>query len=224
MIPGKKTSGFVMAAILALGLTTSGCERKEHVDSGHDREMHGEDDGKAQNEGQLRMDSMNAVVSSPTQNTAMAVLSPTQGNTVAGTISFTQVSGGVQITGNLQGLPPNSTHGFHVHEKGDCSAADGSSAGGHFNPDNHQHGGPDDQMRHVGDLGNVQSDASGNARYERLVPGMTLEGANSIIGRGLIVHKKADDFKTQPTGGAGDRIACGVIQKAGTVLDTKTDR
>jgi Cu-Zn family superoxide dismutase len=217
-------TGIMAAAILSFGFLTTGCERKEHADTGHDREMHGEDNGKAHGEGQLRMDSMNTVVQTPTSQTAMAVLNPTQGNSVSGTITFTKVAGGVQVTGNLQGLPANSTHGFHIHEKGDCSAPDGTSAGGHFNPTGHQHAGPDAAQKHVGDLGNITSDASGNARYERLIPDMMMEGETSIVGRGIIVHKNADDFKTQPTGNAGDRVACGVIQMAGTVQDTKTDR
>jgi Cu-Zn family superoxide dismutase len=216
MTKKQNLSGIMVAAMLSFGFLTIGCERKEHVDTGHDREMHGEDNNKAHGEGNLNMDSMNTATQAPASQTAMAILSPTQGNSVSGTISFTKVAGGVQVTGNLQGLPPNSTHGFHIHEKGDCSAPDGTSAGGHFNPTGHPHAAPEAAQRHAGDLGNITSDASGNARYERLIPDMMMDGAASIVGRGVIVHKNADDFKTQPTGNAGDRVACGVIQAAQT--------
>jgi Cu-Zn family superoxide dismutase len=104
-------------------------------------------------------------------------------------------------------------HGFHIHEKGDCSAADASSAGGHFNPTGKPHGGPDSDARHAGDFGNIEADATGNARYSRTFSDLTLDGESSIIGKAIIVHQKADDLKTQPSGDAGGRIGCGVIAR-----------
>jgi Cu-Zn family superoxide dismutase len=141
---------------------------------------------------------------------AVAVLSSTKGNSVSGTVTFTKVDGGVKIVADVTGLTPG-LHGFHIHEFGDCSAADATSAGGHFNPHHMQHGGPDAAVRHAGDFGNLEADASGKAHYERVDTMISLEGADSIVGHGVIVHEKADDLKTQPTGNAGARVACGAI-------------
>jgi Cu-Zn family superoxide dismutase len=141
---------------------------------------------------------------------AVAVLSPTQGNAVAGEVTFTKVDGGVKIVADVTGLTPG-LHGFHIHEFGDCSAPDGASAGGHFNPHHMQHGGPDAEMRHAGDFGTLEADATGKAHYERVDTVISLEGADSIVGHAVIVHAKADDLKTQPTGNAGARVACGAI-------------
>jgi Cu-Zn family superoxide dismutase len=123
------------------------------------------------------------------------------------------VDGGVQIVADLEGLEPGK-HGFHIHENGDCSAPDAESAGGHFNPDGSPHGAPDNpaSQRHVGDLGNVEADADGKAHYERTDQIISMEGDNSIVGKAVIVHAQSDDLQTQPTGGAGPRLACGVIQ------------
>jgi Cu-Zn family superoxide dismutase len=141
---------------------------------------------------------------------AVAVLAPTKGNEVSGVVTFTMVKSGVLIVADVTGLTPGA-HGFHIHEFGDCSAADGASAGGHFNPHHAQHGAPDSEMRHAGDFGNLDADATGKAHYERVDKVISLEGADSIIGHAVIVHAKADDLKTQPTGNAGARVACGVI-------------
>ena len=141
---------------------------------------------------------------------AVAVLSPTKGNSVSGTVTFTRFQTGVKIVADVSGLTPG-LHGFHVHEFGDCSAPDAASAGGHFNPTQTHHGAPDMPFRHVGDFGNLVADASGNAHYERVDTIIVLNGGNSVIGHALIVHEKVDDLKTQPTGNAGGRVACGVI-------------
>ena len=141
---------------------------------------------------------------------AVATLSPTKGNSVSGIVTFTKVQTGVKIVADISGLTPG-THGFHVHEFGDCSAPDASSAGGHFNPLRTQHGAPDTQFRHAGDFGNLDADASGKAHYERVDTMILLEGPNTIVGRAVIVHEKADDLRSQPTGNAGGRVACGVI-------------
>ena len=145
---------------------------------------------------------------------AVAVLQPTQGNNVHGVIKFEQTPAGVHITGQITGLAPNSTHGFHIHEFGDASSADGSAAGGHYNPEGaaHQHAGMDNPMRHAGDLGNVQADGSGAASIDVTDPDLSIAGMNHpIIGRGLVLHANADDLKSQPAGNAGPRIAVGVI-------------
>lgn len=142
---------------------------------------------------------------------AVAVLSPTQGNNVTGTITFTEERDGVRVIADVRGLTPGS-HGFHVHDKGDCSAPDAASAGSHFNPENMPHGGPDAAQRHAGDLGNIMADASGHGRLDRIDHHLSFSGPNSILGRAVIVHAKADDLKSQPAGDAGARVACGVIQ------------
>ena len=145
-----------------------------------------------------------------TVNKAVCVVYPTQGNAVTGTVTFTRVSGGVKIVADLQGLTQGK-HGIHIHECGDCSAVDGTSAGGHFNPMSKSHGAPMDAMRHEGDMGNIVADASGKAHLEYVDTAISLDGVTSIIGRSVIIHKNEDDLKTQPTGNAGARVACGVI-------------
>src|SRR6058998_1710618 len=144
----------------------------------------------------------------------ISVLHPTAGNKVSGTVTFTPVADGVQVHAEIAGLTPGN-HGFHVHEFGDCSAADASSAGAHFNPTNKPHAGPDAAERHVGDMGNVEADASGKATLEYLDHQISLTNdQQSAIGRSVVVHAKADDLKSQPAGDSGARIACGVIGRA----------
>jgi superoxide dismutase, Cu-Zn family len=146
----------------------------------------------------------------------IAVLHPTAGNKVTGTVTFTPVADGVQVHAEITGLAPGK-HGFHVHEFGDCSAADGSSAGAHFNPTNQPHAGPDAAARHEGDMGNVEADGSGNAKLDYVDHQISLSNdPKSVIGRSVVVHTKPDDLKTQPTGDSGARIACGVIGWAKT--------
>jgi Cu-Zn family superoxide dismutase len=146
---------------------------------------------------------------------AVAVLTPTQGSSVAGKVSFTRVAGGVRIEAEVSGLK-EGLHGFHIHEFGDCSAPDGASAGGHFNPTGDPHAGPKDAKRHAGDLGNLEAGKDGVAKLDWVDPTGSLEGAGSVLGRGVIVHEKADDLKTQPTGNAGGRVACGIVGAAKT--------
>ena len=141
---------------------------------------------------------------------AVCVLYPTQGNNVTGTITFITTDKGVKVIADLQGLTKGK-HGFHIHECGDCTSPDGSSAGGHFNPMGKSHGAPMDMMRHMGDMGNIEADETGKAHLEYLDNTISLTGENSIIGHSIIIHKNEDDMKTQPTGNAGARVACGVI-------------
>lgn len=143
-------------------------------------------------------------------NKAVAVLHPTRGSNVTGTVYFSRTPNGVQVTADVMGLSPGK-HGFHIHEFGDCTAPDGTSAGGHFNPENRPHAGPEQANRHVGDLGNIEADAGGNAHYVRTDTQLKFDGSDSIIGRGVIVHAGADDLVSQPSGNAGPRVACGVI-------------
>ena len=140
---------------------------------------------------------------------ALAVLQSSDGK-VKGTIHFMGHGASVHVHGTISGLEPGK-HGFHVHEFGDCSAADFTSAGSHFNPTNDPHAAPSEAKRHVGDMGNVEAKADGTAAVDYMDPKLAFTGAKSILGRGVIVHAKADDLKTQPTGDAGGRLACGVI-------------
>lgn len=145
---------------------------------------------------------------------AMVQVQPTSGHTAAGTLQLAVVDGAVHITGQLTGLEPNGSHGFHVHQVGDCSAPDASSAGDHFNPDGAAHGAPNTPPHHAGDLGNITADASGNATLDLRFQQISLGGgaANDVIGKSVVVHAQADDLSSQPSGNAGARIACGVIQ------------
>jgi Cu-Zn family superoxide dismutase len=141
---------------------------------------------------------------------AICVLQPTKGNKASGIVTFTQRDGAIEIEGEITGLTPGE-HGFHVHEFGDLNSMDGSATGGHFNPEKEKHGGPHDAERHVGDLGNIEAIGNGTAKFKITDKLIKLYGKHSIIGHGLIVHAKADDLKSQPSGDAGGRVCQGVI-------------
>jgi Cu-Zn family superoxide dismutase len=143
---------------------------------------------------------------------AVAKLDAKSGSQVSGTVTFTKSGDDVQVVADIQGLKPGK-HGFHLHEKGDCSAADAASAGAHFNPTKQHHGGPMTAEHHTGDFGNIEADASGKAHLDWKGK-MQLSGADSIIGKSVVVHEKEDDLKTDPSGNSGARIACGVIEAA----------
>lgn len=143
---------------------------------------------------------------------AVVVLAPTTGSSTSGSVNFIKMGPRVLVQGEVRGLRPNAQHGFHVHEKGDCTSGDGMSAGGHFNPTGQPHGRHAAGMHHTGDLPSLQADAAGVARFSFESTSISVDGGDSdIAGRGLIVHRDVDDFSTQPTGNAGPRLACGVI-------------
>lgn len=142
---------------------------------------------------------------------AVSVLHPTKNSSVTGTVHFAQEeANGVRVTAAVDGISPGK-HGFHIHELGDCSALDGTSAGGHYNPQRLPHAGPDQVKRHEGDLGNLEADTAGHANYDHVDNHLSLNGTHSIVGRAVIVHVGEDDLVSQPTGNAGGREACGVI-------------
>lgn len=146
---------------------------------------------------------------------ASANLQATKGNSVTGSVKFVQIGSKVAVSGEVLGLKPSAVHGFHIHEKGDCSSGDGVSAGGHFNPTAKAHGAHDNSEHHAGDLPSLVADASGKARFNFETDSISVgSGVADVIGRGLIVHRDPDDFKTQPTGNSGPRVACAVIVKA----------
>ena len=147
----------------------------------------------------------------PEGPSAIATVRPASGSQVHGEIKFTQVGTRVRVTGEIGALAPGS-HGFHIHEKGDCSAADAMSTGGHFNPQGRKHGAPGAAERHAGDLGNLNASEYGKATLSMMVDGISVsKGADGIIGRAVIVHANQDDLKTDPTGNAGGRVGCGEI-------------
>jgi len=152
-----------------------------------------------------------------TQNqgpSAGALLTPTNGNTTSGSVSFTQSGNKVLVVAEIKGLKPNAEHGFHIHDKGDSSSGDGMSTGGHFNPTTQAHGAHGTGGHHTGDLPSLVADANGVAKLKFESTTISIDsGLTNIVGRGLIVHRDPDDFKTQPTGNAGPRLACAVIVK-----------
>ena len=157
---------------------------------------------------------MRDMMPASSQPTASASLAPTTGNTARGTVTFTPDGDEVRVRANVSGLKPNAEHGFHVHEKGDCSSGDGMSAGGHYNPAGKPHG-PQSSEHHAGDMPSLRADANGNASASFELKGVSVGGGSAdLVGKGLIVHRDPDDYRTQPTGNAGPRIACAVIRKS----------
>ncbi|MCZ8292720.1 MAG: superoxide dismutase family protein [Hylemonella sp.] len=145
---------------------------------------------------------------------ASAQLQPTRGSSTSGEVRFVQQGGKVMVSGEVRGLKPGAEHGFHVHDKGDCSSGDGMSTGGHFNPGGLKHGAHGGAEHHVGDLPSLKADAMGVARFSFESGSIAVGSGNAdIVGRGLIVHRDPDDYTTQPTGNAGPRLACAVIAR-----------
>lgn len=141
-------------------------------------------------------------------------IAPASGTLVSGRLDIEAVDGGVRIRGELGGLGRGTQHAIHVHERGDCSAADGSSAGGHFNPGNALHGRAGQGAHHAGDMDNLRTDANGVAQIDISLGGVVLGGGapTDILSRAIIVHAAPDDYSSQPSGNAGARIGCGVIE------------
>lgn len=147
----------------------------------------------------------------PRTTTVEAVLRPTRGNSASGAMTFAQTGADLLIKGTFSGLTPGP-HGLHVHERGDCSGAGASSAGGHFNPYGRRHGPPGGTASHLGDLPMLTAGKDGTARFEARMTGMTLDdGPAGILGRSVVVTARPDDFTTQPDGNSGARVSCGVI-------------
>lgn len=156
-----------------------------------------------------------AVLTAPAASTipaAVAHVAGASGSLVSGTLALVPLHGGLRVTGDIGGLAPGS-HGFHIHQTGDCTAADAASAGGHFNPTGSGHGRAGTATHHAGDIDNIVADASGVAHVDVQLRGVSLGGsaATDIVGRALVVHAAPDDYRSQPAGNSGARIGCGVI-------------
>ncbi len=148
----------------------------------------------------------------------VVTLGAASGSRVSGELTVTPEGSGVRITGTIDGLEPSTQHGLHIHQIGDCSAPDASSAGDHFNPGDAPHGNPDGEQHHAGDLPNAHADSYGLAMVDVTVDQLQLGGGGEfdILGRAIVVHAQPDDYTSQPSGASGARIACGVI---GTAAD-----
>lgn len=144
---------------------------------------------------------------------AMSTLQPSSGQTAKGTVHLSDAGeGNVDVQVDLTGVPPG-THGFHIHEKGDCGN-NGANAGGHFNPTSMVHSAPDAVSHHAGDFGNVTADANGEVHTRFTTHSVSLKSgeANNPLGKAVVLHEKPDDLASQPSGNAGGRIACGVLE------------
>lgn len=191
---------FKLTNLFALLLLVVSCS------SSDEQEKAGSDQGEAgstESLGEAQIMDQNA-------KRGFAIINPKSGSDVVGAVTFTEVEGGVRIIADVGGLTEGK-HGFHIHESGDCSSDDGSSAGGHFNPTNESHGNFDSQLRHVGDLGNLEANKYGFAHYDRVDSVITIDGENSIVGKSVVIHEGEDDLQSDPTGNSGSRIGCGSI-------------
>jgi len=157
---------------------------------------------------------LGACASAPVESLrATAQLQPTKGSKTFGEATFEEAEGKIHVVVYVQGLKPGQEHGLHIHEVGDCSSGDGMSTKGHFNPFGKAHAHAGTPERHAGDLPSLKAGKDGRAKVDAMLDVITIAaGPGNIVGRGLIVHADPDDYKTQPTGNAGARIACGVIR------------
>lgn len=153
---------------------------------------------------------LNATVLAQNKPIAIAYVQPTEGNTAQGSVAFFNEAGNqLRIVAKIKGLTPG-LHGFHVHEKGDCSDPKGMSAGPHYNPDNQPHGNYHQGSHHAGDLPNLKANQKGYAILTYRIHGKNIADSG-FLGRSIIIHADEDDYHSQPAGNSGNRIACGVI-------------
>ncbi len=208
------TPTYWACGLLGLTLSLASCSHDNRADARSANDADGSEqsiDGKPV---QSPSESADAAEARGAAASAVADIQPTSGNPTKGRLTFVAVDGGVHVEGTVAGLTDGGLHGFHVHEKGDCSAPDGKSAGDHFNPSGHPHGNPGEgHEHHLGDMNNLKADSRGNAAVDFVIQGATLGGGGptDILGRAVIVHQAEDDYSTQPSGNSGARIACGVI-------------
>lgn len=214
--PHRNTVSLVLVAIVAFAAFAAGCDRDTTTSTSGSGGSGASSSGSAATGPTTSASGSSATAGA---KEAAATLEPSKApgqDNVAGTIHFSATATGVKVHAVVTGLTPNGKHGFHIHEKGDLSAPDLSSAGGHFNAGGHKHGGSTGQERHGGDLGNLEADASGKATYNAMIEGLSIDDARTgVVGKSVIVHEKADDLKTDPAGDSGARIAGGVIKAGG---------
>ena len=191
-------------SLLIAAAATVGCSRKEATPAAQD----------APSTTASSEPGTTAPAANPSSGEHRVDIMPGQGGDVAGAVTLVAADGAVTMTGAVTALKPGSEHGFHIHEKGDCSSPDFKSAGDHFNPTSQAHGDPATSPHHLGDIPNLKADDMGKAAVNARVEGVTLGdgGPNDLVGRAVVVHADRDDYKTQPSGNSGDRVACGVIK------------
>jgi Cu-Zn family superoxide dismutase len=195
----------ILVAALATALSMTGCDRSAEPPT-----------STVDTPAEPATPAPSAPLPPPAMASAGANIVGVDGNGVGGLLTLVSEGDGARITGTITGLAPDTEHGFHVHDTGDCSAPATGSAGTHLNPDNQAHGAPDTPAHHQGDLPNLRADATGTAPVNALVPNVSVgsRDARDIVGRALVVHADPDDYTTQPSGGSGTPIACGVIELA----------
>lgn len=156
-----------------------------------------------------------ALTISTSSKQAIAIINPTSGSTVTGMAVFTLTGETVMLSIEIQNTSPG-VHGVHIHENGDCSSPDGKSAGGHWNPTEVAHGKWGEGEFHLGDIGNITvgDDGTGTIELSTELWEIGTGSIRDVVGKGIIVHADADDFVSQPSGNAGARIGCGVIELA----------
>ena len=207
--------------LLTGALVATGCTRDKEPEIGNNDPTAATPDGTVPQPGPNEGTTVDATTSAAGATATVALQGSPDDSDFSGTVTLTQEGNGVRIVADLQGVDVAGKHGFHVHENGDCSHAHEAggkhftSAGSHFNPTGSEHACPPTEPRHAGDLGNIEVGANGAGRMEMTTTGLSLSGPNSVVGKAIILHAKADDCKTQPTGDAGDRLACGVVTMSG---------
>jgi superoxide dismutase, Cu-Zn family len=200
-MPTVFSKPIILAAMLTTGLALVGCKTNSASTQ-----------PTAATAGPVLLDDAVVTKAVATVGPSKAATTQPTNNNVTGTVTFTVDGDKLKFVADIDGLAPNTEHGFHIHDKGDLSAADLSSAGGHFNPTKEKHGGPETEHHHAGDLGNLKADDKGHAHLEGEVMHATLSGDTSIVGRSVIIHAKPDDLKSDPAGNSGARIAGGTIK------------
>lgn len=215
-----RTNILITAVVLAGAVALAGCTEggNENVDEMQQQAQEAVDKAQAQTKeamakAQAKVDELLAryqPLDEDVPQRAVAVLHPTEGNDVTGTVTFTPAENGLKVHTEASGLSPGK-HGYHLHIYGDCTAADGTSAGTHFNLQGSSLNPPKDIDRITGNLGNLDAGEDGNATHEAVIENAKLTGAKSIVGRAVIVHEKPNDPEQPPIGGAGPRLACGVV-------------
>jgi Cu-Zn family superoxide dismutase len=220
---GKTTQN--VAILLLAGAALTACENGDSKQGQSEHELSGK--VSAANVNHKKVTEIQATQSEGIAkfaliDSATVEIEPKSGSSVSGTVVFSPGSDmkSMQVDIALSGLEPGK-HGVHIHELDDCSAEDASSAGGHFNPFNNEHGAPLSDSHHLGDMGNVEANSEGDVRVTLMLDDMSFSGPNSILQRSVVVHAEPDDLTSAPAGNAGKRIGCGEIMQDRESLTTE---